>query len=305
MRDNLVSVGLVTDLSYENPYTDPHYNFQQFKKHPWLASLLKGGKMVGYGAKTIPEGGWYAMPRLYHDGLLIIGDSGSFLNAQRLKGIHLAIKSGILAAETILDGLLKQDFSAQTLKGFKDRVNTSWIKQELWPVRNFHQPFEHGFMSGMMHAGIQFLTGGWDFRDPMRSRANHTHMKAWRRLGLDQRDEVWAKRLAEFDGELTYDKLTDVYKSRTMHEEDQPVHLHVLDTEICRTRCHEEFGNPCQFFCPAFVYEMVPDAERGGVKLQINASNCVHCKTCDIMDPYEIITWVPPEGGGGPVYTDL
>ncbi|HEY3294624.1 MAG TPA: electron transfer flavoprotein-ubiquinone oxidoreductase [bacterium] len=305
MRDNLVSVGLVTDLSYENPYTDPHYNFQCFKKHPWLSSLLKGGKMVGYGAKTIPEGGWYAMPRLYHDGLLLVGDAGSFLNAQRLKGIHLAIKSGMLAAETIMDSLLKQDFSAETLKGFKDRVNVSWIKQELWPVRNFHQPFEHGFASGMMHAGIQFLTGGWDFKDPILGRKNHTHMKPWRRLGLDHRDEVWAKRLAEFDGDLTYDKLSDVYKSRTMHEEDQPVHLHVLNTEICRTRCREEFGNPCQFFCPAFVYEMVPDAERGGVKLQINASNCVHCKTCDIMDPYEIITWVPPEGGGGPVYTDL
>jgi len=305
MRDNLVSVGLVTDLSYENPYTDPHYNFQRFKKHPWLAKLLSGGKMVGYGAKTIPEGGWYSMPRLYHDGLLIIGDSGSFLNAQRLKGIHLAIKSGMLAAETILDGLLKQDFSANTLKSFKERVDASWVKRELWPVRNFHQPFEHGFVSGMAHAGLQFMTGGWDFRDPIGARKNHLAMKPWRRLGLDHRDEVWAKRLAEFDGELTYDKLTDVYKSRTMHEEDQPVHLHVVDTEICHTRCREEFGNPCQFFCPAFVYEMVPDTERGGVKLQINASNCVHCKTCDIMDPYEIITWVPPEGGGGPVYTDL
>lgn len=129
-------------------------------------------------------------------------------------------------------------------------------------------------------------------------------VKSWRRLGLDHREEVLAARATQFDGERTFDKLSDVFKSGTTHK-DQPVHLHVSDPEICRTRCREEFGNPCQFFCPAAVYEMVPDTERGGVKLQINASNCVHCKTCDIMDPYKIITWVPPEGGGGPVYTDL
>ncbi len=305
MRDNLLSIGLVTDLGYENPYTDPHYNFQKFKQHPWVSGILKNAKLLGYGAKTIPEGGWYAMPRLFHDGLLLIGDSGSFLNSQRLKGIHLAIKSGMLAAETTFESLVKQDFSKEQLKSFKARVDKSWIKDELWPVRNFHQAFEHGVMLGLVHAGAQLLSGGRGFRDKMPSLPSHQHMRHWRELSLQQRDQVWEKRLAEFDRELTFDKLTDVYKSKTMHEEDQPVHLLVHDTEICRTRCVEEFGNPCQFFCPAFVYEMVPDNERGGVKLQINASNCVHCKTCDIMDPYGIITWVPPEGGGGPVYTDL
>jgi electron-transferring-flavoprotein dehydrogenase len=305
MRDNLLSLGLVTDLSYENPYTDPHYNFQKFKSHPWVASLLAGGKMVGYGAKTIPEGGWYAMPQLYHDGLLIIGDSGSFLNAQRLKGIHLAIKSGMLAAETIVDGLMKDDLSASSLSSFKQKVDQSWVREELWPVRNFHHPFEKGLKRGMVHAAAQFVTGGKGFGETQDTRENHEHMRHWKDLGLPNRDAVLAQRAAEFDGKLTFDKLSDVYASRTMHEEDQPVHLHVADTEICRTRCREEFGNPCQFFCPASVYEMVTDAERGGVKLQINASNCVHCKTCDIMDPYKIITWVPPEGGGGPVYTDL
>jgi electron-transferring-flavoprotein dehydrogenase len=305
MRDNLVSIGLVTDLGNENPYTDPHYNFQRFKQHPWVRSLLKGGKLAGYGAKTIPEGGWYGMPQLYHDGLLIIGDSGSFLNAQRLKGIHLAIKSGMLAAETIVDALVKQDYSKNTLQGYKNRVDQSWVKTELWPVRNFHQPFEHGLFRGLIHAGAQYISGGHGFHDPMSSRPSHEVVQKWRKLGLDHRDEVLTKRAAVFDGELTFDKLTDVFKSGTTHEEDQPVHLHVTDTEICRTKCREEFGNPCQFFCPAAVYEMVPDSERGGVKLQINASNCVHCKTCDIMDPYQIITWVPPEGGGGPVYTDL
>ncbi len=305
MRDNLLSLGLVTDLGYSNPYTDPHYNFQKFKKHPWIANMLRGGKLVGYGAKTIPEGGWYAMPQLYHDGLLLIGDSASFLNSQRLKGIHLAIKSGMLAAETIYESLVKQDFSKGQLKSFKTRVDQSWIKQELWPVRNFHQAFDHGVLLGLFHAGAQFVTNGRGFKNKLSNLPSHQHMRRWREQALPQRDVVWEERLAEFDRELTFDKLTDVYQSKTLHEEDQPAHLHVLDTEVCRTRCVEEFGNPCQFFCPAFVYEMVPDPERGGVKLQINASNCVHCKTCDIMDPYGIITWVPPEGGGGPAYNDL
>jgi electron-transferring-flavoprotein dehydrogenase len=245
------------------------------------------------------------MPKLYADGLLIAGDSAGFLNSQRLKGIHLAIKSGMLAAETALESLTKNDASTATLKSFKDRVDASWIKPELWSVRNFHQGFDHGMMMGMIHAGAQFFTGGAGFKPKMLTPASHTHMKHWKDLGLKPRDQVIAERAKEFDRELTFDKLTDVYKSKTMHEEDQPVHLKVANTEICRTRCREEFGNPCQFFCPANVYEMVPDAERGGVKLQINASNCVHCKTCDIMDPYEIITWVTPEGGGGPEYTDL
>lgn len=305
MRDNMVSIGLVTDLGYSNPYTDPHYNFQKFKEHPWIRELLRDGKMLGYGAKTIPEGGWFSMPKLYADGLLLAGDSAAFLNAQRLKGIHLAMKSGMLAAETIFHALKKNDTTAATLKTYKEAVDASWVKEELWSVRNFHQAFESGLITGMIHAGAQFFTGGRGFTAKMLSPETHSHMKKVKELGLKNRDEVLAGRAKEFDLKLTFDKLSDVYKSKTLHEEDQPVHLHVSDTEICRTKCREEYGNPCQFFCPANVYEMVVDEERGGVKLQINASNCVHCKTCDIMDPYKIITWVPPEGGGGPEYTDL
>jgi electron-transferring-flavoprotein dehydrogenase len=211
----------------------------------------------------------------------------------------------MLAAETIAGCLMKDDVSATALKGFKERVDASWLREELYCVRNFHQAFERGVRRGMIHAAAQFISGGRGFKDGLVARANHKHLKPWGALGLAERDQVLATRASEFDGKLTFDKLTDVYASRTMHEEDQPVHLQVSDLETCRTKCREEFGNPCQFFCPASVYEMVADEERGGVKLQINASNCVHCKTCDIMDPYEIITWVPPEGGGGPVYADL
>jgi electron-transferring-flavoprotein dehydrogenase len=305
MRENMISIGLVTDLGYKNPYTDPHYNFQKFKEHPWIKEILRGGKMLGYGAKTIPEGGWFSMPKLYADGLLLAGDSAAFLNAQRLKGIHLAMKSGMLAAETIFTALKKDDTSSATLSMYKEAVDASWIKEELWSVRNFHQGFESGLVGGMLNAGAQFFTGGRGFKAKILSPETHTHMRKIKELNLRDRNEVLAERLKEHDREITFDKLSDVYKSKTLHEEDQPVHLHVADTEICRTKCREEYGNPCEFFCPANVYEMIPDEERGGVKLQINASNCVHCKTCDIMDPYKIITWVPPEGGGGPEYTDL
>ncbi|MCL4305944.1 4Fe-4S dicluster domain-containing protein [bacterium] len=305
MRDNLISIGLVTDLAYRNPYTDPHYNFQKFKQHPWIKELLRDGKMLGYGAKTIPEGGWFSMPKLYADGLLLAGDSASFLNSQRLKGIHLAIKSGMLAAESILYALKRDDTSSASLRIYKDLVDASWVREELWQVRNFHQAFESGFFGGMFQVAAQFVSSGRGFKAKLLSDETHTHMSKVKELGLKNRDEVLASRAREFDRVLTFDKLSDVYKSKTLHEEDQPVHLHVADTEICRTKCREEFGNPCEFFCPANVYEMVADEERGGVKLQINASNCVHCKTCDIMDPYKIITWVPPEGGGGPEYSDL
>lgn len=305
MRDNLISIGLVTDLAYRNPYTDPHYNFQKFKQHPWIKELLRDGKMLGYGAKTIPEGGWFSMPKLYADGLLLAGDSASFLNSQRLKGIHLAIKSGMLAAESILYALKRDDTSSASLRIYKDLVDASWVREELWQVRNFHQAFESGFFGGMFQVAAQFVSSGRGFKAKLLSDETHTHMSKVKELGLKNRDEVLASRAREFDRILTFDKLSDVYKSKTLHEEDQPVHLHVADTEICRTKCREEFGNPCEFFCPANVYEMVADEERGGVKLQINASNCVHCKTCDIMDPYKIITWVPPEGGGGPEYSDL
>lgn len=305
MRDNLISIGLVTDLAYRNPYTDPHYNFQKFKQHPWIKELLRDGKMLGYGAKTIPEGGWFSMPKLYADGLLLAGDSASFLNSQRLKGIHLAIKSGMLAAESILYALKRDDTSSASLRIYKDLVDASWVREELWQVRNFHQAFESGFFGGMFQVAAQFVSSGRGFKAKLLSDETHTHMSKVKELGLKNRDEVLASRAREFDRVLTFDKLSDVYKSKTLHEEDQPVHLHVADTEICRTKCREEFGNPCEFFCPANVYEMVADEERGGVKLQINASNCVHCKTCDIMDPYKVITWVPPEGGGGPEYSDL
>jgi electron-transferring-flavoprotein dehydrogenase len=299
LSNNRVSIGLVVALEYADPTFDPHAAFQEWKTHPFVKSLLEGGKLVRYGAKSLPYGGWYAMPRNTVDGVLIIGDSGSFLDSQRLKGIHLAMKSGMLAAETIFQALKTGDTTARTLGIFQDRINQSYIRDELWKVRNFHQSFQHGMFRGFIQSAFQQVSGGRGLVDPMRSEAGYKHYKkldgAKRTAGPEERFKG--------DGKLTFDRLTDVYHSGTRHNEDQPCHLHVLDTNVCVTRCLEEYGNPCQYFCPAAVYEMA--REKDALKLKINFANCVHCKTCDIADPYQIIDWVVPEGGGGPNYEGM
>jgi electron-transferring-flavoprotein dehydrogenase len=299
LRDNRVSLGMVVGLEYHDPLFDPHEAFQKFKTHPFVRRVLEGGKLVRYGAKTVPYGGWYSMPRSYVDGALIIGDSASLLNSQRLKGIHTAIKSGMLAAETIYEALCAGDTSAKSLAKYEQKLDQSWIKEELWAVRNFHQAFHDGLWKGLFLAGVQFVTGGRGLVDPMRTEAGY---EEYSKLS---RDRTLVDQSTRFkgDGKLTFDRLTDVYHSGTRHEEDQPCHLLVLDPSICSDRCVREYGNPCQYFCPAAVYEMV--MEKGAPKLKINASNCVHCKTCDIADPYQIINWVPPEGGGGPNYEGM
>ncbi len=299
LRDNRVSLGMVVGLEYHDPLFDPHAAFQKFKTHPFVKKILEGGKLVRYGAKTVPYGGWYSQPRNYVDGGLIIGDSASLLNSQRLKGVHTAIKSGMLAAETIYEALCAEDASANSLKKYPEKIERSWLKQELWAVRNFHQAFHDGLWKGLVHAGFQFVTGGRGLIDPMRAKPgyeDYTKLNRERTL-VDQSTRF------KGDGKLTFDRLTDVYHSGTRHDEDQPCHLVVLDPNICGDRCVREFGNPCQYFCPAAVYEMALD--NGVPKLKINAANCVHCKTCDIADPYQIINWVPPEGGGGPNYEGM
>ena len=300
-----ISLGLVVGLDYRDPFLDPHGLFQKMKEHPLVRSLLEGGKLIRYGARTITEGGFYSIPRTYADGVLVVGEAAGFLNAMRLKGIHLALKTGMLAAETALAALAADDTSAAKLKAFEDKVSGSYVKSELWRVRNFHQGFKHGLWLGLVNSGLQMFTGGRGLVDPMSPSKGYAeiHTLADHHGSGTSRESFERKRT---DGQLTFDRLTDVYHSGTKHEEDQPTHLHVADTNVCATRCREEYGNPCEKFCPAAVYEMVPRTEDPkALRLQINFSNCVHCKTCDVMDPYQIITWVTPEGGGGPRYDDL
>jgi electron-transferring-flavoprotein dehydrogenase len=298
MSEGRVSIGFVVGLDYRDPRLDPHRLFQEFKTHPYIRSILDGGSLYSYGAKTIPEGGYWAQPQYYFNGGLIVGDAAGFLNSMRLKGIHLAFKTGMLAAQAAFEALQAEDVSANKLKRFHELVEKSWVKEELWKVRNFHQGFEHGLWAGMFHAGLQMITGGRGLRNRYSNAPGHARM---RQLEEYYDGNAPVAPTLSFDGKLTFDKLTDVYNSGTHHDEDQPSHLIVLQPDICHPRCTREYGNPCRFFCPAAVYEMT-EAGENKLRLQINASNCVHCKTCDIMDPYEVIDWVTPEGGGGPGY---
>jgi electron-transferring-flavoprotein dehydrogenase len=300
-----ISLGLVIGLDYRDPFLDPHGLFQAFKLHPLVRGLLEGGKLVRYGARDISEGGWYSIPRSYADGVLLVGEAAGYLNAMRLKGIHLAIKTGMLAAETAFEALQAGDTSATRLKAFEDKVAASYVKSELYGVRNFHQGFKHGLWAGLVHTGLQMATGGRGLVDPLPPSKGYAEM---RQLADYHGPGTTRDSFARFkpDRALSFDRLTDVYHSGTKHDEDQPTHLLVADTNVCETTCRQEYGNPCEKFCPAAVYEMVPKADDPrDLRLQINFSNCVHCKTCDVMDPYQIITWVTPEGGGGPRYDDL
>jgi electron-transferring-flavoprotein dehydrogenase len=297
LSDTRVSIGFVAGLDYRDPMFDPQVAFQKFKQHPMVSNLLLDGQMLRYGAKALPEGGWHALPKCSTDGALVVGDAAGFLNALRLKGIHLAMKTGMLAAEAAFDALVIGDTSAATLARFDEKVGSSWVGEELRPVRNVRQSFEYGLLAGLAFSALSLLTRGWWIRDPISVVPGHDRM---RHIGAEAPQEGAE---GKPDGKLTFDKLTSVHFSGTRHEEDQPAHL-LVHTEVCDSICGQEYGYPCLRFCPANVYEIVRDGAEGH-RLQINASNCVHCKTCDIMDPYQVITWVPPEGGGGPQYDGM
>jgi electron-transferring-flavoprotein dehydrogenase len=295
---NQIAMGLVTGLGPTDPLFDPYDAFQRLKRHPWFTSLLEGATLVKYGAKALPEGGWYSIPRLSLGGALIAGDAAGLMNSMRLKGIHLAMRAGMTAAETAFDAITAGDTSAARLSRYDDAIRSGPVGRELYPVRNVHQAFGRGLLPGLAFAGLSLLTNGWWFRDPLPLQPLHQKM---RRLTAADRDRPAP---ASYDRRLTFDRLTAVHHSGTHHREDAPSHLIVHDTDICRTKCLEEYRNPCTRYCPAHVYEMVDDG-RGSVRLQINASNCVHCKTCDIIDPYQIVDWVPPEGGTGPRFEGM
>jgi electron-transferring-flavoprotein dehydrogenase len=303
MGDGRISIGFVVGLEYKDPLFDPHAAFQHFKRHPFISSILEGGNLVRYGAKALPEGGWNTQPQLFVDGALIVGDAANFVNSMRLKGIHLAMRSGMLAAETAFDAVRAGDTSSARLMDYKARVDASAIKTELYPVRSVHQAFGAGLVAGSVAAGIAMFTKGMGLPD-LPGHAGHKQMqKIEDYYGLGKRDILIPSNAAPIDRKITFDKVTGAHYSGTHHDENQPVHL-LVQTDVCHTICGSEYGHPCVRFCPANVYEMV-DNGAGGKRLQINASNCVHCKTCDIMDPYGVITWVAPEGGEGPSYEGM
>lgn len=301
-----IVLGLVAYLDSKDPLLDPHRELQKLKTHPFIANMVKGGKVIAYGGKTLPAGGWYSMPKLFGDGFMVCGDSASMVDVQKLKGIHLAMKSGMSAAETAFEAILKNDSSSAVLKGYEDRIHQSYVKKELYRVRNFHQTLSKGVFASLPLIGLQELTGGRGLFDNMQV----DHEDAQTTLKVS---EVWgaegmahpANQLPKADGSLFFDKLGSVYLTGTSHDEDSPNHLKLQNGDICRTVCEPKYKSPCVQFCPASVYEMLPSKVEGGkYDLQINYTNCIHCKTCDIKCPMENIDWTVPEGGGGPKYVE-
>lgn len=298
LANDRYAIGLLVGLDAKDPAMDAHYLLQKLKSHPYIKAKLGKGKVVKYGAKAVTVGGWASIPRLYADGAMIVGDSASFLNPARIKGIHLSMKSGMLAAEAAFEALKRGDARAEVLGRYKEAIDASWVREEMEQSKNFHAAFERGVLGGMASVGLSMVFGPGKEVKPFHPDHEGMHKNAAVRghHPYPSRDDL------VYDGTYIVDKLTDVYHSGTRHEEKQPAHLKVVDREICATRCAEEYGNPCTRFCPAQVYNMHHNEQTKRAELQIDFSNCVHCKTCDILDPYQIINWTPPEGGGGPNY---
>jgi electron-transferring-flavoprotein dehydrogenase len=303
LNDNKVAVGLVVGLDYKDPSFDVHDALQVWKTTSFVSKILKGGKLVQYGAKTLPEGGHYAIPRLFTDNALIVGDSAGLVAMPALKGIHLAVRSGMLAAQTISDALLNNDTSEKSLQKYETLINNSAIYKELYAVRNFRQGFAKGLIIGGLHFGTQLLTGGAGLFGRLRSHADYKTTLKLSQLKKKPFKERFKGKL-EFDKVLTFDKSTDVYHSGVYHDEQQVVHLHINDKEKFAAINIEQFGAPEQFYCSSEVYELHTN-KAGQKELRIHAENCMHCKTCDIKSPGEGITWAVPNGGNGPDFQNM
>jgi electron-transferring-flavoprotein dehydrogenase len=288
LDNDRVYVGYIVGLDYQDPRLKPFEAFQQYKNHPTVKPLLEGGEILAAGARTVAAGGWQSMPTLEMPGAILVGDAGGTLNFAKIKGVHQAIRSGTLAGEHIAETM--------TSKGFDARWRNSPGGQELKKVRNFKPAFKRGMWFGLLNAGWETLTNG---KSPWTLKNTADFSRLEQLDEFDSPDRHWVERTLP-----PRDRASFVFFAGNTHEESQPIHLKVADTSICVTRCTKEYGNPCENFCPAGVYEMVPDGA-GSRRLQINAANCVHCKACDIKDPYEIITWTTPEGGSGPNYQNL
>jgi electron-transferring-flavoprotein dehydrogenase len=303
LNENKVAVGLVVGLDYKDPSFDVHDAFQVWKTSSFVSGILKGGKLVEYGAKTLPEGGYYAIPKLYVDNAMIVGDSAGLVVMPALKGIHLAIKSGMLAAETAAHALLNNDTSELNLQQYETLLKNSSIYREMYRVRNFRQGFAKGLVIGGFHFGTQLITGGAGFFGRLRSHADSKTTLKVNELKVKPFKERFKGKL-EFDKVLTFDKATNVFYSGVYHDEQQVVHLHINNQENYNTINIGEYGAPEQFYCSSEVYELHIN-KNGQKELRIHAENCMHCKTCDIKAPGEGITWMVPNGGNGPDFQNM
>jgi len=295
--NNQVVVGLIIDLNYQNPWLSPFDEFQRLKHHPVLKRHLDGGKRVSYGARAIAKGGYNSLPKMTFPGGLLIGCDAGTLNFSKIKGTHTAMKSGILAAEAIFDALSKGDEGGKDLSSFTDAYKSSWLFDELYRSRNFG-PAMHKF-GQLMGGAFNYIDQNWfGGRIPVTLHDNHPDYAQ-----LAPVDHYEPIKYPKPDGTLSFDKLSSVFLSNTNHEEDQPCHLKLADACIPLKQNLQLFAEPAQRYCPAGVYEIVED--ENGKRFQINGQNCLHCKTCDIKDPAQNITWVTPEGMGGPNYPNM
>ena len=295
LENNKVAVGFVTGLDYKNPHLSPFEEFQRFKTHPVMRPTFEGGRRIAYGARALNEGGFQSIPQLVCPGGAIIGCAAGFLNVPKIKGSHNAMKTGMIAAEAAFKNLSGAD--SKVLTDYPTLLKKSWVWDELYRVRNIRPSFRWGLWIGLLYSALDsFVFRGkapWTFKQ----HADHTAL-----LPAAQAPKI---EYPKPDGEVSFDRLSSVYISNTNHEEDQPVHLKLEDTSVPISVNFEIYDSPEQRYCPAGVYEIVEDADDKGPRLQINAQNCVHCKTCDIKDPKQNINWVVPEGGDGPNYPNM
>jgi electron-transferring-flavoprotein dehydrogenase len=296
LENNQIVVGFVIGLDYTNPHLSPFEEFQRFKTHPAVRHFFEGGRRISYGARALNEGGWQSIPKLTFPGGCLVGCTAGFLNVPKIKGSHTAMKSGMLAADAVFD-LLTSGSEATEATAYPTALNTSWVADELKAVRNIRPSFHKGLWAGLVYSAIDtYLFRGkapWTFHN----HADHDVLKK----------AADAPRIAypKPDGKISFDKLSSVFLSATNHEEDQPIHLQLKDPSKAIAINWSQYESPETRYCPAGVYEILDDAGTGAKRLQINAQNCVHCKTCDIKDPTQNINWVVPQGGGGPNYPNM
>jgi electron-transferring-flavoprotein dehydrogenase len=293
ISETKVVIGLIAHLSSEDPQFDPHRELQIFKQHPLIYDIIKDGKPAHYGARTLPCGGYFSIPRLASDGVMITGDSGNLVDSQKLKGLHTAIKSGMLAAEVLFEAFRNNDFSAEQLAKYEEKLKKSWIYSDLRKGRNFTPAIAMGipFPGGPL-LGFQMIAGGASPLGDLKTKPDYS-------TTLDMKHFYGSKSpepMPKADDRIIVDKLTDVYLSGTAHDEKQKSHIELRDDAVCK-KCISDYKAPCTIFCPAAVYELEQD------RIRVNFSNCLHCKTCDLKCPFRNIVWNLPEGGGGPRYT--
>ena len=295
LSNQRVAVGFVVGLDYKNPWLNPFEELQRFKTHPLINSVLTGGERLGYGARAINEGGWQSLPRLTFPGGALIGDAAGFLNVPKIKGIHTAMQSGMLAAQACFEQLSQEHTTPFELKNYPEKLNQSWLAKELHSVRNIRPGFKYGLIPGLINAAFEtYITRGhspWT----LSNHADHTSL-----IPAEKAKKI---NYPKPDGILTFDRLSSVFLSNTYHEENQPCHLKLKNPKLAIEVNLTTYASPESRYCPAAVYEIVEDEQ--GPKLQINAQNCIHCKTCDIKDPRQNIVWCAPEGGGGPNYSGM